>query len=211
MKFFEIDCQIDHGSNEFPVLGENFDKLGGNTVLGQLKPLILSKGANLNDILSGEIPFKRMGLYANEKMKTLITSLNAPHIESTPIDLVDHKSQPISGYYFLELKIADNLVDFEQSKFYIKDFMENLGEVEISSNEELIKKDYELSIEGLEVEPEELVLNDFYASKEYDIFYVKNVVSFNIIITDKVRDLFLENGVTGVDFKPLDNLRVLDV
>ncbi|MEZ4685104.1 MAG: hypothetical protein R3B47_03295 [Bacteroidia bacterium] len=115
------------------------------------KPILLGtleKGAKLTEILSqGSI--NGHGLLISEKVKSIFAGFQLMDHKYFECPIKDH-SGALHQYYWLALVQIDlvNLIDFENSSFYLKKGLKNLGPVDIKNYDHylMIKAKLDISI-----------------------------------------------------------------
>lgn len=148
------------------------------------------------------------GLIVSRRFLDLLLTFNAIKPKYTSAKMYDSYGKEIQYYfYYLEDVFLDHLVDFNMTTFRQN---EGFGGDEANRRKKMVRgikcKDH------LSVYDKKDVLG--YHVK-YDIAYFKSDIEFDIlnfkyswlprmIVSERIRSAIIENGITGVRFKPID-------
>ncbi|WP_343671048.1 hypothetical protein [Chitinophaga sp.] len=161
--------------------------------------IILNHNAYLTDVVDrASLSF---GLVVNQKVKDILTSFKLPDCRFYQIK-VKQEDCLFDYYWFHFYTDLFNYLDYSETTFEIyriSDFkvMETFS---ISSREELQAKRKSLDFQR-HIRLKKMILTAEFPS--YDVM-VDNVFSFSTFISKKLKDAFIESGVTGYDIKQYD-------
>lgn len=160
----------------------------------------LAKGAKLCDVM-GQGTISACGLLINEKVKEVLEQFNLiPHKYFSAT--IEDKGV-IHQYFWVHFVWEDGIkhLDFENSKFQINEFGDNLGEVEIETYKELLDKQTELGFM-------KTVYN--YQSLMIDVNFDLFIHPFNktIYVSEKVFTSLTHKSFKGIELTNAVNLLV---
>lgn len=161
----------------------------------QDEPLLsakLTKKAKLTDTVS-QASIMGHGLLVNEKVRAIFENLN----------IINHKyyecpvsyNRTIYQYYWLALAQPDlvNLVDYQNSSFYLKKGLTNMGEITINSFE-----DYEHLKPTLDVTTIVQISKLVIKENQYDLFVIPYFGIYNYI-SEKLKILLERENISGIE------------
>ncbi len=158
----------------------------------------LAKGAKLTDMLS-QAAISAHGFLINEKLKNAFMQFNIVPHKYCPATIEDHQGN-FHQYFWMHLAWEEGkkLVDYNNSVFFKRKFSNNLGYIELSSEEDFwVKKEemgsrYMIGIESLKLKgqpPYQLMIAPFKTD----------------IVTDTSLKDFL-SSFSGIEFEPVNYL-----
>jgi hypothetical protein len=151
--------------------------------------------ANLTDILS-QAAINTYGLLINEKVKNILSSLKLMEHRYYKTLVRDNKGMP-QTYYWLHIYDFSILekIDYEKSKFYLCDsgFWER--DIDLLSYDDYVEKKKSLSI-TYTFHAERIEFKEGY-KESFDLFVIP-IFTNQIIITEKLKEIFLKEKITGI-------------
>lgn len=120
-------------------------------------------------------------MVVSERVKTVLTDLEAKNLEFLPVGIKDHKDKPVDAkYYILNPIGAQDAIDFEKSKVRMKKiFKDEVGSID------------------------KLVLKPKAVAKGAKLFRLEKARDV-ILIDDDVRKAFRKEGITGFRVQKAD-------
>jgi len=177
--------------------------------------LTLKKGARLTDLLSSSM-FVLLGFIVSRRFKELFEQFKLPQCKfyKTPVKSGDvlheyfwiHMLLQYEGKTFDEWQTSNT--DFPKSKFYIEKYLNKIGDIEITSYEDLINKQKELDF-GKSIKAEKLVMSQSFLVQMPDAFKIP-LLSNEWIIKDNFYNAIVKAGITGVDAQLVRHIRFID-
>jgi hypothetical protein len=175
-----------------------------------LSGIKLVRGAKLTDFLSGGFS---NSMILSPRAKTVFEQFNlCPH-RFYPMTI--HKNKQPNNYFMLHyLSNFSDFVDYEKSTF-VEEFYKIDGTkgnfVEVNSKEELFIKRKEVQEKFgqsfYSVVGKKLVMNEAFCKKRLDFFQIL-VVTSGTYVSEQLKNAIEENGLTGLDFFPAENLHL---
>jgi hypothetical protein len=174
-----------------------------------LKFLLLEEQAKLTDLLSS-VMLILTGLLINNKVKDLLSNFNIPNHKFYPAFVKDIKDN-VYAYYWIQTsdeRDVDFLLNYSESEFYIR--KDTIGiekePVKINSIEDL--KYYQSKLEIHQgIRTSKAVLNKSFLSLNLDLFKVGRFSTY-WIVTERLKNAFEKEKITGVSFTEAKNLTV---
>jgi len=166
----------------------------------------LAHSSNLTDIISIAL-ISSAGLIVSEKVKNIFEQYSIQ--KSIYIKLkIQHKNRIIdSNYYrlFIETENQTRRIDYVNSKFYISQFGNDRGDVEVKSEDDFVKKSGEVqSIYNWSyIVPKFLT----FRSNGLDLFTYP--MGLGLIITTRLKNELVDNAITGIKFDELENAEII--
>ncbi len=160
--------------------------------------LKLAKGAKLCDVM-GQGTISACGLLISQNVKDVFEKFNLiPH---RYFDATIEDKGVIHKYYWVHFvwKDAINHLNFENSKFQINEFGDNLGEIKIRNYKELLEKQTEYGF-----------MKTIY-NYETEMFTVNSNLFIHplnktIYVSEKIYNSFLHKSLKGIDLSLAPNL-----
>jgi hypothetical protein len=172
-----------------------------------LDSFILTKRAKLTDLLSDALGGG--GHLISHKFYNILSNLNLSLHKCFPATILD-KFNNLHYYYYLYL-INDysKFVDYKKSIFFIyHNYAWDLGIVPIKSKEDFILKEKELKQknpnESIVLWAKRIILSSEF-NANLDLFKIGNFNS-DCFISKRLKNLIIENRITGCEIKEADNL-----
>lgn len=169
---------------------------------------ILHSKARLTDLLSVAVIYG--GFLISPKLKELVEQLNLPKHKFYSAK-VTHGNK-ICDYYWMHI-ICDlsDFVDYEKSKFFVYNYMHDLGSIIVNSKEELLDKRVQLKQdnpgEALTIWSKKIVLcNSFDTS--LDLFEIGNF-DRNCYVSERLKFGLEKAGITGIDVQKTNKIIIL--
>ena len=161
--------------------------------LPNLERFILTKDAKATDILSNMFLKLSNGLFVNDKVKAILDTISVANARLHKSSIQYDKET--LHYYFYHIVESPGLIDYEKSEFYITDVLglKKLDSIKFKSAQEYYDKCEELG--GGYVLHESVKLK-----KGYDLFRLPWKI--DLCISGRLRELLIENKVTGIEIKP---------
>lgn len=177
--------------------------------VNELKYLILTKGAELNDILSA-IMLYDTGLLINIKAKSIFTLFNLPPHKFYPAYIKDYLGNR-HDYCWLQTsskRYVDDFLNYQDSVFYLrKDRMGIIKEdIAINSLEDIDEFNKKLT-SGQAIKIKTTVLKKDFANVNIDLFKIGRL-STDWIISKRLKEALQKANITGISFKEADNIFV---
>ena len=161
----------------------------------------LAIGAKLCDLM-GQATISACGLLMSEKFKNVIEQNNIlPHqFYSATIE----DNGILHQYYWMHVAWKDGIkyLDFQNSKFRIKRASKDLGEIKIVSYEDLLNKQGELGFIKMIHNYESTMFNP-----KIELFI--HPLNKTFYITETLKSIIKSHNLSGSDFQPADNLKVI--
>ena len=164
-----------------------------------LSGFILTPKAKITDILSEYASYGREPLMS-ERLKKMIENefLTSP-CQFYPVQFA--KKMQIYDYYFMHLlDVAEPLIDFQASQFCVRKFSDKIRDIEVSSLQDLKKKQREVFEEDVAymIRPERLC---FTQNFNYDLFKIP--FGIGMYISERLKERLVDQDITGIKIDPL--------
>lgn len=187
---------VGKGVNEFSH-GELNDSSLNSSV--NLPPFRFEKDSEITDIVS-HASISGRGLIINSKVYNILKEYELTEYVKHPLIVLDYLDNELPGYFFLQIKDSDDLIDFQKSKFNMFKLRKLLGQIDISSIDDFAQKQFELiRSKKLSQKIKPNVLAFKCEVRNTDFFSIdRNLVS-EIIISQKLKDRLVKEKITGVD------------
>jgi hypothetical protein len=155
----------------------------------------LEKRAKLTDMLS-QASISGHGLLVNSKVKDLLSQFSIMEHKFFDCPVADQNGDT-HQYYWMALVQPDlfELIDFEQTSFFLKKGLKNLGEVPLRNMGDYVtlKKDLDSSTI---VKASNLALK----SCNLDLFKLP-LFDNNLYVSESLKTALTENAITGIEIK----------
>lgn len=182
---------------EFPEFEPNMDSL------------IMHTRAKPTDMVSSGVS---LGFVISEKLKSIFQDFQLPPHRYFPAKII-HKKVPLDGYYFMHI-ISNyiDFVDYKKTTFFTCGF-NNIDPmpIPITSKEDFIKKAEELQDDSFikklpyrSIHSNHICFNGDF-DRNLDLFEIGRF-NINFYISEKLKNALTENGITGCNIKPTEDL-----
>ncbi|ACU07355.1 hypothetical protein FIC_00903 [Flavobacteriaceae bacterium 3519-10] len=192
--FFKLPREDKHNAWKLKLKHETY-------ALKPLEGLVFKKGAKKTDYVGEGL----LGLYVNEKLKTILESSHLPNHRFIKTPFIEEKTGKIIDEYWRfvhDLETGEDTIDFEKSEFNFKYHKRNFGEDfyrEVNSYEDYMNVFYET---GTAPSVSKLVLNENF-DKELDFFKFQ-FLSSNMYVSERLLNKMQEAGITGYSVMTLE-------
>lgn len=169
---------------------------------------IVHSRARLSDLLS--VSVIHGGFLISKKFKEVVTAFNLVSHKFYPAK-VSHKKQ-LHEYYWMHV-ISDftDIVDYRRSSFFIySNYAHNLGQIDITSKEELIQKRKEVKAANpgktVTIWADRIILTNSF-DRSLDLFEI-GMFNSDTYISPELKDAIVSNNISGCDISEASNLIV---
>lgn len=149
------------------------------------------------------------GILVSERLKNILQQFHISEYQIFPIT-VEHYGNQKQYYLFNFYQPHLDYILFEESDFYIvKGLANKVGDIKLSSLQEYleIREKINLDLEDVRtsIKLSKLVLN--YKNIKNDLFRLTHLISI-YIVSESMKNIFIKQGITGVDFLPVDQFKI---
>lgn len=159
----------------------------------------LAKGAKLCDMM-GQATISAPGFLISERLKDFFEGVNSVPKKFYPATIEANGGFHL--YYWMHLVWVEavDFINFEQSKFKVKEFSNDLGEIEISSYRDLMKKQGELGFMKM--------IHNYKTSlknPKFDLFL--HGINFTVYVKDNINQVLKK--YSGINLEQANNLDII--